>query len=71
MSIALAMADAAFNCERSGAVAIVTLRSGVQLRGNLKRRSGADLGTFHMTFDDGGWATIAEDEIAAVEARPQ
>lgn len=68
MSIDLALADAANNCARQGATAVVTLRSGIQLEGQLERASGADLGTGHLKTG-GGWATFRVEEVAAVEAR--
>lgn len=68
MSIELALADAANNCKRENAEVTLTLRSGVQFTGQLSGKSGADLGTRHMRFDNGGWATIQVDEIAAVHS---
>lgn len=69
MSINLALADAAVNCSKEGATAVITLRSGVQLVGKLERQNTADLGTRHMRTDSGGWITFATDEVVAVEAR--
>lgn len=69
MSIRLALIDAANNCVREGATAVVTLRSGVQHEGKLNR-AGVDMGTEQIETD-GGWITIDRDEIASVEARPQ
>lgn len=68
MSIELALADAAKNCEEQRATAMVTLRSGRQLIGHLKRQSGADVGTRHIRTDAGGWATFLVEEVAAVES---
>lgn len=68
MSILLALADAANNCTREGATAVVTLKSGVQLVGKLQRETGADLGTRHIHIDE-GWATFLSEEVAAVESR--
>jgi hypothetical protein len=68
MSIGLALADAANNCTREGATALITLKSGVQIIGSLQRQSGADLGTRHVHTAT-GWATFLVDEVAAVEAR--
>jgi hypothetical protein len=70
MSIELALADAATNCAKQGATAVITLRSGVQIEGKLKRNTGADLGTRHLETATGGWATFRVEEIAAVQARP-
>lgn len=66
----LSLNDAATNCQRDGAVATVTLRSGVQFEGKLEKPSSAYENTAHMKFDDGGWTTIDHDEIAAVGVRP-
>lgn len=68
MSLALAIADARRNCERRGAVVILTLRSGVQFQG----RFGSDIGPadVHIQKPDGGWVTVLTDEIAAVEVVP-
>lgn len=68
MSIELALADAAKNCEERRATAVVVLRSGVKLVGHLKQVSAADQGTRHMRTDTGGWATFLVEEVAAVEA---
>jgi hypothetical protein len=70
VSLNLALADAANNCDREGATAIITLKSGVQYEGKLDREK-LDTGTAHMTLTHGGWVTIDKDEIAAVEAKPQ
>lgn len=71
MSINLALVDAANNCVRHSARAILTLRSGVRIEGRLEKSSGADLGTTHMKLDDGGWMTVLIEEIAVVEAHPR
>jgi hypothetical protein len=68
MSITLALADAANNCVREGAEAVVTMKSGVQYIGTLKPKSGAALGTYHMEIGQ-GWATFLTDEVAGVESR--
>ena len=65
-SMGIALADAATNCTRDGATAILTLRSGVQITGKLEKVGGADLGTRHLKTET-GWATIATDEIVGVE----
>jgi hypothetical protein len=65
-SMNLALHDAATNCARDGATAILTLRSGVQITGGLEKLGGADLGTRHVKTET-GWATITTDEIVAVE----
>lgn len=67
--LGLALADAARNCTRQGAKATITLCSGVQYTGKLER-SAVDNGTAHLQLEHGGWVTIGEDEIAAVESRP-
>jgi hypothetical protein len=68
MSIELALADAANNCAREGARALIVLRSGHRIDGKLKQESGGDLGTRHVIKDDGGWATFLVEEVAAVES---
>lgn len=69
MSLRLSIFDAATNCARDGAVAVVTLRSGVQFEGKLERPGAAEEPTIHMKMDGGGWATIDFDEIAAIESK--
>jgi hypothetical protein len=71
VSLELALYDAATNCIRDGAVATVIFKSGTQLIGELQKSSGADLGTRHMKFKDGGWATFLIDEVASVEVHPR
>jgi hypothetical protein len=68
VSIELALADAAKNCNEQGASATLTLRSGVQIVGKLERESGADLGTRHVHHRHGGWTTVRVEEVAAVES---
>lgn len=69
MSIRLALADAAKNCEECGAMAVVMLKtSGIQYEGKLKRER--VLESQHMELDHGGWVTIDTEEVAAVEAKP-
>lgn len=69
MSIDLALADAARNCEDKGAQARLTLKgSGVQYEGKLKRDRIIETVIVHL--DHGGWVTVARDEIAAVESKP-
>lgn len=62
----LALTDAANNCAREDAIAIVTLKSGVQVSGELQKPSGNDC---VMAYTETGWVTVLIDEIAAVEAR--
>lgn len=69
MSLGLALADAKNNCDRHGATATLTLRSGIQISGKLNTGA-SDLNTAHIKKQDGGWATIVVDEIAAVETTP-
>lgn len=69
MSIRISLIDTANNCAKVGAVATLTLKSGVQYTGELER-SKVDLGTEQINFKDGGYVVIDRDEIAAVEARP-
>lgn len=68
MSIELALADAANNCNREGALATITLRSGREVTGRLEQKSGADLGTRIVHKRSGGWTTVRVEEIAAVES---
>ena len=68
MSINLALADCANNCLRDGATAIISLKSGVVLVGQLERVGGTDLGTRHMKTPT-GWITFLAEEVAAVEAK--
>lgn len=68
--INLALNDAATNCRRDSAVATITLKSGVQLSGELEKPSEAFSTTAHIKFKDGGWATIDREEIVAVEVHP-
>lgn len=70
MTITLALADAANNCKRQDATAVITLKSGVQYEGKLDREK-LDTGTAHMELNHGGWVTLDKDEIAAVEAKPK
>lgn len=65
----LALLDAATNCQRVGATATLTLKSGVQLTGKLQRSRAGDL-LAHIRRQDGGWASALVEEIAAVEVRP-
>jgi hypothetical protein len=66
VSLGIAIADAADNCVKQGAVARLTLRSGAQFTGTIKR-SNVDLNTVHISIGS-GWATILEAEIAAVQS---
>jgi hypothetical protein len=67
-SLAIALIDAANNCERDGASAILTLRSGREIGGKLSRLAGNR--TVHVNLSDGGWSTVLVEEIAAVTAIP-
>jgi hypothetical protein len=65
--LAIALIDAASNCNRDGATAVLVLRSGREIRGKLERvQSGAS--TAHIKTKDGGWSTVRVEEIAAVIA---
>lgn len=66
MSINLALADAANNCVREGALTTLTLRSGVEIVGKLQRVGPSDLGTVHIRHGNGGWTTVIVSEIGAV-----
>lgn len=71
-TMVLALADAAGNCEKHGAVAVLYLRSGAELRGKIDRtheRAFPLQRTVHIKNEFGGWATIASNEIIAVEVR--
>jgi hypothetical protein len=72
MSLILALFDAAKNCDREGAGAIITLKSGRQLAGRLKHESGGftagGTGQLHTPSPSDGWITFAVDEVAAVES---
>lgn len=63
MSLAIALADAANNCARDSAEAVLTLRSGREIRGELERNA---TNTAHLKTADGGWSTVLVEEIAAV-----
>lgn len=69
--LSIALRDAATNCERDSAVATITLRSGVQLSGELEYPNAGDPGSVHLIFEDRGWATVLAEEVAAVEAHPR
>jgi cytoskeletal protein CcmA (bactofilin family) len=70
MSLRLSLYDAATNCARDGATAVITLKSGVQFEGALEKQTTPDAETVHVKPRAGdGWATILVSEIAAVEAR--
>lgn len=69
-AIRLALHDAATNCSRDGATAVLTLRSGKQVSGQLEKPTVTD--TAHVKTLTGGWATVLVAEIAVVEAvRPE
>ena len=69
MRLALALLDAANNCERDGASAILTLRSGREIKGKLS--APAQPHTAHVALGDGGWATVLVEEIVAVTVTPR
>jgi 1,6-anhydro-N-acetylmuramate kinase len=66
MSIQLALVDAANNCKQEDAKATLTLRSGVQITGRLKRDMVPD--TAQILLAGGGWETVLIEEIAAVRS---
>lgn len=66
--IEIAIADAKKNCDRDGATAIVSLNSGIQYQGTPEALPGNFV---HMRLSHGGWVTIAQAEIAAVESKPK
>ncbi len=67
--LAIALLDAASNCQREGATVVLTLRSGREIKGKLERwQPGAT--TAHVETNDGGWSTVRIDEIAAISAVP-
>jgi hypothetical protein len=67
--LAIALLDAATNCEKDNATVILTLRSGREIGGKLERwQSGAT--TAHIKSKDGGWSTVRIEEIAAVSTVP-
>lgn len=68
MNIELALIDAANNCQRQDALAVVTLKSGVQIEGKLQK-SDYSSETAHLVINGGGWATVDKAEIAAVESK--
>jgi hypothetical protein len=70
----IALIDAATNCARDGAVAILTIKGGVQITGFLEKPIGSlyvEGATVHIRPSGSGdaWATVLVSEIAAVEAR--
>lgn len=69
MSLNLALRDAAKNCAHDGATAVLTLRSGVEVRGRLDPPTGAGLPETVMVHTMTGWATVIVAEIAVVESR--
>lgn len=66
----LAIVDAAKNCAEKGAIATISLRSGLQFGGVLERPPSPGFDTIHMQVDQ-GWITIDVDEIVAVGAMPR
>lgn len=69
MSINLALVDAANNCVRVHAKAVITLHSGIQYEGELEREK-VDMGTVSVNTKKGGWVVIDKEQIAAVESKP-
>jgi hypothetical protein len=68
-ALAIALLNAATNCERNGATAVLVLRSGREIEGKLERwQSGAT--TAHVKGKHGGWSTALIEEVAAVIAVP-
>lgn len=68
-ALILSLHDAATNCERDGGQATLTLKSGVQFVGKLKKENSSlhvEGATVHMSVEPGGWATVLVREIAAV-----
>lgn len=71
MSIRIALADAATNCNRDGATATLTLKNGAQFAGGLQKPDPhPEIQTVHVRKPDGGWVTILTREIVAVETTP-
>lgn len=67
-AIHVALLDAATNCERDSAVAVITTNAGATVEGYLRRPStGAE--TVMVETQGGGWATVAVEEIAIVESK--
>lgn len=72
MSIPLALADAAKNCQLQDAVCTLVLKSGQLVTGKLEKDAGAVAGgTVHLKTQTGGWATVLVSEIAAVKSEPK
>ena len=71
--IPIAISDAAKNCATtSDAVATITLRSGVQLRGKLDSDfTNVGLGTTGHLKHGSGWTTFLLEEVAAVSVDRQ
>lgn len=67
MSINLALADASNNCKREGANATISLKSGLQFTGKLKRDN-SPFDTCVIHTEGGGWVTVLIEEIAAVSS---
>lgn len=67
--IRISVHDAATNCMRDGAVATLTLKSGVQFEGKLKKPSSAFEKTAHIEIGE-GWTTVDMAELAAVGVQP-
>jgi hypothetical protein len=62
-AMGIALRDAEINCERDGGEAVLTLRSGKEVRGRLERGVNT---TAHLKTVGGGWSTVLIEEIAAV-----
>lgn len=72
--IVIALHDAATNCVRDGATAVLTIKGGPQITGKLEKPIGSlhvEGATVHVkpSGSGGGWAVVLVSEIAAVEAR--
>lgn len=65
MSINIALIDAANNCAARGAKATLTLRSGVQFTGRLRKDNLLDTVVIYPEGET-GWTTVRVGEIAAV-----
>jgi hypothetical protein len=74
MSLILALHDALNNQRRQDATVILTIRGGVVVDGSLRAppegQGYHSQETVMIGTADGGWQTIAVDELAAVGVRP-
>lgn len=66
--LVISLIDAANNCQRNGATAVIVTRAGAQIAGKLQKPKSHDT-TAHIKTRGGGWATVLLEEIAVVEAR--